>query len=73
MPKLEAAHPAIQAVAAATLDTYEAAIRAISDLERIVARTTPFEPVSALAGSLADLTRDVAAVQLSALRWILDL
>ncbi len=62
-----------RAVAMANVDGYEAAVRVVIDLERIVARTAAFEPVSAFAGRLADLTRDTAAIQLSAIRWMLDL
>jgi hypothetical protein len=64
---------AARAVTAAKIDTYEAAIRLITDLERIVARTMASEPLGSLAGGLADLTRDATAIQLSTIRWLLDL
>jgi hypothetical protein len=64
---------AARAIAAASLDTYEAAVRAISDLERAMARAVAYEPLSSVAGGLADLTRDAGAIQLSTIRWMLDL
>jgi hypothetical protein len=62
-----------RAIAAGTIDTYEAAVRAVTDVERAVGRSVPYEPLGAAAARLADLTRDTAAIQLSMIRWILDL
>jgi hypothetical protein len=62
-----------RAVTAANVDTYEAAVRFVTDLERIVARTAGDEALALVANGLADLTRDMAAIQLSTIRWILDL
>ena len=36
------------------------------------ARAVPFEPARSLLTTTADLTRDVAAVQISGARWLLD-
>ncbi|HLJ02123.1 MAG TPA: hypothetical protein VKT31_01710 [Solirubrobacteraceae bacterium] len=58
---------------AASLDTYEAAARAVSELEWTLARSARFEPLSTLAATCADITRDATAVQLSTARWLLDL
>ena len=71
--RLAAARLVPRAIAGATADTYEAAIRSITDLERIVARTTTYEPLGVLAAALADLTRDVTTTRRSTIRWILDL
>jgi hypothetical protein len=54
---------ATRAIAGATVSAYEAAIRSITDLERIAARTTTPEPLGVLAAALADLTRDVTTSQ----------
>jgi len=61
--RLAAARLVPRAIAGATADTYEAAIRSITDLERIVARTTTYEPLGVLAAALADLTRDITTSQ----------
>jgi len=68
-----ASRAAPHAIAAANLDTYEAATRLIVDLNRIVARNTTMEPIAFVAERLAELTRDAAAIQLSTIRWMLDL
>ena len=47
-------------------------IRRSYDLQRTLARLLPFEPASALLNTTANLTRDIAAVQLSGARWLLD-
>lgn len=54
------------------LCAYEDAIRRASDLQRALGRTLGFEPARTILTTTADLTRDVAAVQLSAVRWLLD-
>ena len=61
--KLTAARLVPRAIAGATVSAYEAAIRSITDLERIAARTTTPEPLGVLAAALADLTRDVTTSQ----------
>jgi hypothetical protein len=61
------------ALVEASLDAYEAAARAASELEWALARSSRLEPFSALAGTCADVTRDAAAIQLSTARWLLDL
>ena len=62
-----------RAVTAANIDTYDASVRFLTDLERIVARSAGDDALGLLATGLADLTRDVAAIQLSTIRWIFDL
>ena len=61
-----------RAVIEATLDAYEDAIRRTSDAQRRLAGRVPFEPASAVLRATADLTRDIAAMQLSGVRWLLD-
>jgi hypothetical protein len=51
---------------------YEDMIRRSCDLQRTLARALPFEPARSLLNTTADLTRDIAAVQLSGARWLLD-
>lgn len=73
---LEFPHPLerlARTIAAGSVDTYEAAVRAVTDVERAVGRSAPYEPLGVLATRLADVTRDTAAIQLSTIRWILDL
>jgi hypothetical protein len=62
-----------RAIAVATLDGYEAAIRALCELEWALARVAGWEPLTSFAEACASLTRDAAAVQLSTARWCLDL
>jgi hypothetical protein len=47
-------------------------IRRSCELQRTLARGVPFDPVRSLLNTTADLTRDIAAVQLSGARWLLD-
>jgi hypothetical protein len=54
------------------INAYEDVIRRSCDLQRTLARTLGFEPARSLLNTTADLTRDVAAVQLSGARWLLD-
>ena len=56
--KLTAARLVPRVIAGATVSAYEAALRSITDLERIAARTTTPEPLGVLAAALADLARD---------------
>ena len=62
-----------RALAAAHLDVYEAAVRAVTEFEWLVARAAGYEPTSSLTRACANLTRDATAVQLSTARWVLDL
>ena len=66
-------HQTARALAAAHLDVYEAAVRAVTEFEWLLARTAGHEPTSSLARGCADVTRDATAVQLSTARWVLDL
>ena len=58
--------------AAACVDAYESAIRAVTDAQLSAARAVEIEPVRSVLASCADLTRDIGATQLSSVRWILD-
>lgn len=60
-------------LAAAAVDSYEAVIRATTDVERRLARTVAAEPLHSILTASADLTRDVGAVVASRMRWVLDL
>lgn len=62
-----------RAIAVGSIDTYEAAVRAVTDVERTIGGSAPYEPLAVAADRLADVTRDAAAIQLSTVRWILDL
>jgi hypothetical protein len=66
-------HQTARALAAAHLDVYEAAARAVTEFEWLLARAAGYEPASSLARACANLTRDVTAVQVSTARWVLDL
>jgi hypothetical protein len=56
----------------AAVNGYEDMIRRTCELQRHLARTLAFEPARTLLDTTADLTRDIAAVQVSAARWMLD-
>jgi hypothetical protein len=58
--------------AEASLDRYEAGVRLASNLQLTVAKVVRVEPLRSVASTLAGLTRDVGAAQLSAARWFLD-
>ena len=60
--------PRIDEVLEAAVNGYEDMIRRSCDLQRALARTLALD----LFDATADLTRDIAAVQLSAARWLLD-
>jgi len=54
------------------INGYEDVIRRTCELQRTLARAVAFEPARSLLNTTADLTRDIAAVQLSGARWLLD-
>jgi hypothetical protein len=56
----------------AAVNGYEDMIRRTCELQHQLARTLAVEPARTLLDTSADLTRDIAAVQLSAARWLLD-
>ena len=56
----------------AVLDRCEAGVRLATNLQLMVAKTVPVEPVRTVASTLAGVTRDVGAAQLSLARWFLD-
>jgi hypothetical protein len=58
--------------AAACLDAYETAIRAVVDVQLDAARAVNVEPLRSALASSAHLTRDLGAAHLSRARWILD-
>lgn len=67
------ANTAYDRIMGASLDAYEAAARTVSEIEWTLARHALLEPLSSFAATCADTTRDVAAIQLSTARWLLDL
>ena len=64
--------PRIDELLDAVINGYEDVIRRSCDLQRAIARGVPFEPVRSILNTTADLTRDMAAVQLSGVRWLLE-
>jgi predicted transcriptional regulator len=64
--------PRIDELLEVLINGYEDVIRRSCDLQRTLARGVPFEPVRSVLNTTADLTRDIAAVQLSGARWLLD-
>jgi hypothetical protein len=64
--------PRVDELLEAAVNGYEDAVRRSCDLQRALARALPFEPARAFLNTTADLTRDIAAVQLSGARWLLD-
>jgi hypothetical protein len=64
--------PRVDELLEAAVNGYEELIRRSCDLQRALARAVPFEPARSLLDTTADLTRDVAAVQISGARWLLD-
>ncbi len=54
------------------LDAYEAALRALVDVQLEAARAIGVEPLRSALASSAHLTRDLGAAHLSRVRWILD-
>jgi hypothetical protein len=57
---------------AAAIDAYEAATRATAEAQLAFARTLEPQPAREIGVLLADMTRDVGAVQVSTARWLLD-
>jgi hypothetical protein len=64
--------PRIDDVLEVAINAYDDVIRRSCDLQRTLARVLGFEPARSILNTTADLTRDVAAVQLSGARWLLD-
>jgi hypothetical protein len=58
--------------AAAAVDLYEAAVGTAVATQQDLARSVPLAPLRAVVALSADLIRDVAALQASAVRWALD-
>ena len=56
----------------ACLDAYETSVRATSELHMRVANATQLAPVRTYAAAMANMTRDIGALQLSTARWFLD-
>jgi hypothetical protein len=61
-------NPRVDEVLETGLNAYEDLIRRSCDLQRSLARALGID----LLNTTADLTRDIAAVQLSGARWLLD-
>jgi len=64
--------PRVDELLEAAVNAYEDLIRRSTDLQRTLARGLPFEPARAVLNATADLTRDIGAVQISGVRWLLD-
>jgi hypothetical protein len=64
--------PRVDEILEAAVNGYEDMVRRACDLQRTLARAVPFEAAQSVLNATADLTRDIAAVQLSAARWLLD-
>jgi hypothetical protein len=56
----------------AAVNGYEDVVRRSCELQRALAHALGFEPARSILNTTADLTRDIAAVQLSGARWLLD-
>jgi hypothetical protein len=56
----------------AVLDRCEAGVRMATNLQLTFAKAVRVEPIRSIASTLAGVTRDVGAAQLSAARWFLD-
>ncbi len=56
----------------AVLDRCEAGVRLATNLQLSVAKVVRVEPVRSFVSTLAGVTRDVGAAQLSVARWFLD-
>jgi hypothetical protein len=65
-------NPRLDELLETVINGYEDMIRRSCDLQRTLARALPFEPARSLLDTTANLTRDIAAVQLSGARWLLD-
>jgi hypothetical protein len=61
-------NPRVDELLEAAVNGYDDLIRRSCDLQRTLARALGLD----LLNTTADLTRDIAAVQLSAARWLLD-
>jgi hypothetical protein len=57
---------------AACIDAYESGMRALTEMQRTAAGVIDVEPARSIAAQCADLTRDIAATQVSSARWLLD-
>jgi len=57
---------------AAVVDVYEAAVATTVATQQDLARSLPLAQLRTVAALCADLTRDVGALQASAVRWGLD-
>ena len=64
--------PPVDEILDAVVNGYEDIIRRACDMQRALARAVPYEPARSILNTTADLTRDIAAVQLSGARWLLD-
>ena len=60
--------PRVDELLEAGINAYEDLIRRSCDVQRALARALAFDVLN----TTADLTRDIAAVQLSGARWLLD-
>ena len=65
-------NPRVDEILEAAVNGYEDMMRRTCDLQRALARAVPYEPARSILNTTADLTRDIAAVQLSGARWLID-
>ena len=65
-------NPRVDELLEAAVNAYEDLVHRSCDLQRTLAHALPNGPARSLLNTTADLTRDVAAVQLSGARWLLD-
>jgi hypothetical protein len=65
-------NPRVDEILEAAVNGYEDMMGRTCDLQRALARAVPYEPARSILNTTADLTRDIAAVQLSGVRWLLD-
>lgn len=64
--------PRVDQLLEAAVNAYEDVIRRSCELQRTLAHGLPQGPVRSLLNATADITRDIGAVQLSGVRWLLD-
>ena len=64
--------PPVDELLEAAVNAYEDMIGRSCDLQRTLARALPHGPAHSVLSTTADLTRDIGAVQVSGVRWVLD-
>ena len=64
--------PRVDELLEAAVNAYEDLIGRACDLQRTLAHALPHGPARSLLNTTADLTRDIGAVHVSGVRWVLD-